>query len=137
LISKSQNHRFAVTPFTRSYTTATMSVTTTANPRTYEVQAVLADYDLHHSGAADDGDAVQNTNQPSQQSNPSDWPTDYRRVPPYRPVNMELDQDERRVYNAFIERAFVAILFTGVVAQSVSIIYTREEGRAWDFWIDC
>lgn len=99
-----------------------MSVTTTANPIHYNVQTILADYDLHHSDSTGDIDTSLNTH-PSpqtQQQNPSDWPTEHRRVPAYRPINTELDQSERRVYQNGIERAFIAVMFTGVFIESVS-----------------
>ena len=99
-----------------------MSVTTTANPATYQTQAVLADYDLHHSNSGEPLDTTLNahpSSAPNAQS-PGDWPTEHRRVPAYRPVNTELDQNERRVYLNPIERAFVGVMFTGVFLESVS-----------------
>lgn len=98
-----------------------MSVTTTANPTTYSLQATLADYDLHHSGEDEQLDTSLNAHpSPNGASqNPSHWPTEHRRVPVYRPVNYELDQSERRVYLNGIERAFVFTMFTGVLLQSV------------------
>lgn len=100
-----------------------MSVTTTANPVHYTLQATLADYDLHHSDDNTEVDTSLNAH-PSPESstaqNPSNWPSEHRRVPAYRPVNYELDQSERRVYLNGIERAFVATMFTGVLLQSVS-----------------
>jgi hypothetical protein len=101
-----------------------MSVTTTANPVHYSLHTVLADYDLHHT---EDLDTSLNTHpNPNQatssqsQQNPGDWPTEHRRVPAYRPVNTELDQSERRVYQNGIERAFIGVMFTGVFLQAVS-----------------
>lgn len=112
-----------------------MSVTTTANPIHYNVQAVLADYDLHHSGEPEEVDTSLNPHPApaSTSENPSHWPTEYRRVPVYRPVNTELDQSERRVYLNGIERAFVGVMFTGVFLESVrtylgktkSVVLTR------------
>lgn len=99
-----------------------MSVTTTANPLTYQVRAVLADYGLHHSSNPEDVDTELNThpNPSSLARNPNDWPTEHRRVPAHRAVNTELDQSERRVYQNGIERAFIGVMFTGVFLQSVS-----------------
>lgn len=97
-----------------------MSVTTTANPTVYNLQSVLADYDLHHTEELDT--SLNAHSAPSGQSsrqNPSDWPTEHRRVPAYRPVNTELDLSERRVYQNGIERAFVNVMFTGVYIESV------------------
>jgi hypothetical protein len=105
-----------------------MSVTTTANPLTYQVHAVLADYDLHHSGTSEEVDTSLNThsNQFAQTQNPSHWPTEYRRVPAYRAVNQELDQSERRVYLNRIEQVFVGVMFTGVFLQSVRFLLERR-----------
>jgi hypothetical protein len=99
-----------------------MSVTTTANPTTYQLQSVLADYDLHHSAGDSQIDTSLNAHPSPSTQNPSDWPTEHRRVPAYRPVNRELDQSERRVYLHPAERVFVGIMFTGVFLESVSLI---------------
>lgn len=110
-----------------------MSVTTTANAQTYNLRAVLADYDLHHTPATDPLDSTLNAhpvpNSPSSHSNPANWPTDGRRVPPYRPVNTQLDQSQRRVYQNGIEQTFVGVMFTGVFLESVSSAFV--ERRAW------
>jgi hypothetical protein len=95
-----------------------MSVTTTENPTTYTLQSTLADYDLHHSG---DVDTSLNAHPTPSAQNPSDWPTEHRRIPEYRPVNRELDQSERRVYLNPIEQVFVGVMFTGVFLESVRI----------------
>lgn len=105
-----------------------MSVTTTANPIHYNLEATLADYDLHHSGEQTEGldtslnaHPAPNSSSTQSQQNPSDWPTEHRRVPAYRPINHELDQSERRVYLNGIEQAFVGVMFTGVFLESVSL----------------
>ena len=97
-----------------------MSVTTTANAQTYNLRALLADYDLHHTPATDPLDTSLNAHPAPSSSNPSHWPTDGRRVPAYRPVNTQLDQSQRRVFQNNIERAFVAVMFSGVFLESVS-----------------
>jgi hypothetical protein len=98
-----------------------MSVTTTANPATYTLRATLADYDLHHSNdnQSEPLDTSLNAHPSPAASNPSTWPIDARRVPPYRPVNTELDQSTRAVYQNGIERAFVSVMFTGVFLEAV------------------
>ena len=99
-----------------------MSVTTTANPATYTLQATLTDYNLYHSESQNSPlDTSLNAHPASVAQNPSTWPHDHRRVPPYRPVNTELDQSQRRVYQNGIERAFVGVMFTGVFLEAVSI----------------
>lgn len=100
-----------------------MSVTTTSNAQTYNIRATLADYDLHHTPETDPFDASLNSHPPPNSSrieNPASWPTDERRVPPYRPINTELDQTQRRVYQNGVERTFVTVMFTGVFLESVS-----------------
>jgi hypothetical protein len=102
----------------------TMSVTTTANPATYTLRATLADYDLHHSNDnhSEPLDTSLNAHPFPPASNPSTWPIDARRVPPYRPVNTELDQSTRAVYQNGIERAFVSVMFTGVFLEAVGTV---------------
>jgi hypothetical protein len=128
-----------------------MSVTTTANPIHYNLEAVLADYDLHHTEELDTSlnahPAPTSSGTAESQHNPSDWPTEHRRVPAYRPINRELDQSERRVYLNGIEQAFVGVMFTGVFLESVSSCglseraymlmnmyrqYPRRGGILWD-----
>jgi len=101
----------------------TMSVTTTSNAQTYNIRAVLADYDLHHTPETTPLDTALNAHPSTCSSpfNPPNWTTDERRVPPYRPVNMNLDQSQRRVYQNGVERAFVNVMFTGVQIESVSV----------------
>ena len=108
-----------------------MSVTTTSNPITYASAAVLRDYELTHSN--EELDTSLNTHpapapSATQQSNsPATWPSEHRRVPAYRPINTELDQSERRVYQNPIERAFIGTMFSGVFLQSVSRPVCRWE----------
>lgn len=100
--------------------TANMSVTTTANPATYNLQSVLAEYDLHHTEETHDPSLNAHPNPNTSAQNPSHWPTDHRRIPPHRPINTALDQSERRVYLNTGEQVFVGIMFTGVFLESVS-----------------
>ncbi|PWO22601.1 FabG, Dehydrogenase [Pyrenophora tritici-repentis] len=95
-----------------------MSVTTTANPATYNLQSVLAEYDLHHTEETHDPSLNAHPNPNSSAQNPSHWPTDHRRVPAYRPINTALDQGQRRVYLNTGEQVFVGIMFTGVFLES-------------------
>lgn len=98
-----------------------MSATTTANPQTYNLRAVLADYDLHHSAEGIQDSSLNSHPSPrGATSNPAEWPSDHRRVPAYRPVNTELDQSQRRVYQNGVERAFIGVMFSGVFLEAVS-----------------
>jgi hypothetical protein len=105
-----------------------MSVTTTANPLTHTLSTVLADYDLHHTDESHDT-SLNAHPAPSETHNPSDWPTEHRRVPAFRPVNTQLDQSERRVYQNGAERTFILVMFTGVFIESVSIC--ADGGWSW------
>jgi hypothetical protein len=97
-----------------------MSVTTTTNPLTYNLSSVLADYDLHHTAESLDTSLNPHPAPTPPSQNPSDWPTEHRRVPAFRPVNTQLDQSERRVYQNGAERTFILVMFTGVYIESVS-----------------
>ncbi|PVI04316.1 hypothetical protein DM02DRAFT_669140 [Periconia macrospinosa] len=112
-----------------------MSVTTTANPQTYNLRAVLADYDLHHTPESTPRlDTSLNPHPSSSQtSNPTNWPTAARRIPDYRPVNRNLVQSERRVYQNGVEQAFVGVMFTGVVMEAtIAKVWRATFGRVWD-----
>jgi hypothetical protein len=95
-----------------------MSTTAT----TTELQAVLNDYKIHLTGY-DSNSATQGQEQeqsPSQVQNPPNWPTDYYRVPDYRPVNRNLDFAERPQGANGFEFAFLTMMFTGVCLNAVS-----------------
>ena len=100
-----------------------MSVTTTDNARVTAVRHLLADYELHHSqpSEADERSAPEPNDQhiPLVDSNPPGWTTDWRRVPDYRPVQNQLD-DQREVYNNEIEHTFIRVMFGGVWMMAVS-----------------
>lgn len=98
-----------------------MSVTTTENAAVYNTLNVLADYELHHSRAEPSAVAPPpNPNPNPATANPEDWPSDRNRIPPYRPVQPDLDQSTRRVYQNPAERAFITMMFLGVRTNGVS-----------------
>jgi hypothetical protein len=102
-----------------------MSVTTTDNARVTAVRHLLADYELHHSQppAGEERPAPEPNDRTTATttSNPPDWETEWRRVPPYRPVQNQLD-DQREVYNNEIEHNFIRVMFGGVWMMAVSLI---------------
>ncbi|EOD47419.1 hypothetical protein GTA08_BOTSDO01959 [Neofusicoccum parvum] len=112
-----------------------MSVTTTENRAYYNTVNVLADYELHHS-RADPSTAAPPPNPnpaPAGVQNPDDWPTDRRRVPAYRPVQPDLDQSTRRVYQNPAERTFITIMFTGVRTNAgAAQLWRKTGGKLWD-----
>lgn len=103
-----------------------MSVTTTQNQTYYSLAATLRDYDLHHSGGAEDHDVTLSPHPhphpdpvTARLPNPPDWPTDHRRVPHYRPVNHDLDFNERGVRNT-AEGVLISIMLNGCRIVGVS-----------------
>ncbi|KAJ5414634.1 hypothetical protein N7509_001261 [Penicillium cosmopolitanum] len=104
--------------------------TTTTTTTTASTLAVLADYEVHHSGS----------HQPDQQtetvisSQPADWPTDHRRVPAYRPVQPNLSYTERPAGNGHpAEYAFIQIMLHGVwLNASVARLWRFTGGRMND-----
>lgn len=99
-----------------------MSVTTVDNPITTAIsRQVLQDYDIHLTG--DETVAPPNTD--SQQrptpENPPDWDTQYRGVPPYRPINRDLDLTQRPLGGNPVGDVFVTTMFTGVFINAVSV----------------
>lgn len=89
-----------------------------------------SDYDLHHSNTVSEDNNNDHDESPLQSndmnSQAPDWPDHYRRIPPYRPVNRNLDQSERRVYTNFGERAFLSMMFLGVRTNAVGFITFLE-----------
>jgi hypothetical protein len=93
-----------------------MSVTTTTNARILTTANYLADYDLHHSQPSDSASSPapapnQHADSPST-GNPPNWETQWNRVPAYRPVQNQLDE-QRNTYTSEIERNFVRVMFGG------------------------
>lgn len=99
-----------------------MSVTTTDNARVTSVRHILADYELHHSEPPEDeaqpAPLPNEHDNPISTSNPPGWETEWRRVPAYRPVQDQRDE-QRDTYTSAVERNFVRVMFTGVYAMAV------------------
>lgn len=108
-------------------TFTTMSVTTTANPVTGTVLSLLADYDLHHSGQSEvDAPAAPNSRPQPQVNNPEWWPTDHNNIPDFRPVNRNLDLEQRPDGVNPIERLFIFTMLNGVGLNAVSIVFDMK-----------
>jgi hypothetical protein len=103
-------------------TTSTAGTTVTVQ----QLQGVLNDYTIHLTGDDDatrhEGLEGPNTNNVSLHENPPTWPIDHYRVPNYRPVNRELDLEDRPKGSNPVEFAFLTIMFTGVYLNSVSLL---------------
>lgn len=100
-----------------------MSVTTTQNPVTGSVLQVLADYDLHHSGDPAQPREADNPNQRPQPAanNPDWWPSNYNRIPPHRPINRNLDLEQRPGGVNIIERTFIFTMLNGCGINAVCL----------------
>ncbi|KAL4914080.1 hypothetical protein BDW62DRAFT_191090 [Aspergillus aurantiobrunneus] len=107
--------------------TATTTTTTTS---------ILADYELHHSGTEPSPNASQSTPSPSASSSPpqpANWPSNHRRVPPYRPVNRGLDYAERSAGASVPEFIFIQSMLHGVwLNASVARLWRFTGGRIND-----
>lgn len=104
--------------------TPAMSVTTTANS-TRTILRVLDDYEIHHA-ASDPGSTAPLNARPdlsaaALQRNPEHWPTQHRAVPPYKPINRNLDMATRPGGANVVERIFIATLLNGCRINAVSI----------------
>lgn len=100
------------------------NTTTIARATTAEIQHILTDYDIHLTGSENDTTTQPprvHQNQHSAAESPHNWPSNYRRVPDYRPVNRELDYSERPLGNGTFEFLFLNVMFTGVATNAVSI----------------
>lgn len=110
--------------------TSTLTSTTETNAR-LRVVGYPSDYDLHHSNnspspLSNDNETQNELSSTSQRpaevnSEGPEWPDHYRRIPPYRPVNRNLEQGERRVYTSGAERAFITMMFIGVRNNAVCL----------------
>lgn len=119
-----------------------MSVTTTTTVRStgdqenvsYGSLRLLGDYELTHTGQETTAQAThevtqnptpyvatQNTRDDmSLEQNPSDWPTDYRRMPPQRPIQRDLDFGVRPAGMNTGEFVFIQVMLNGVRLNGVS-----------------
>jgi hypothetical protein len=92
-----------------------------------ELEGVLSDYTIHLTGYdPTSGEGSQRT--ANTISNPPNWPTDHRRIPNYRPIDRNRDA-EGRPNAAGFERAFLTIMFSGVVMNAVSEHPFKEKNR--------
>ena len=87
----------------------------------------LGDYHIQLTGAAVEGALpIRRTERRVEGRNPANWPTNYRRVPPHRPVNRNLDLTERPNGASTGEWIFVNVMLNGVRLNSVSSSSTSE-----------
>ena len=98
-----------------------MSVTLTDNANTIQLQHVLQDYEIRLTGAENGVPAASVPRAAIRVENPPDWPQNYRRVPPYRPVDTNLDREQRPDGTSPIERVFIFTMLHGVWLNAVRI----------------
>jgi hypothetical protein len=96
-----------------------MSVTTTDNPATTQLQHILQDYEIRLTGAGNGAPAAPNPTSAIHVENPPGWPQNYRRVPPYRPIDYNLDQEMRPGGGNPIDRVFIFTMLHGVWLNAV------------------
>lgn len=100
-----------------------MSVTTTANAQTYAGLRILQDYDLHHSEELAHSNVPVEPNPhpaPEGTGEPVEgWETEWRRIPPHRPINHDLDFEFRNTFTNNAERFFLFNMFGGIQLTSV------------------
>jgi hypothetical protein len=107
---------------------STATSTSTININSPAVLRLLADYDLTHTGGEEDGEVQPPNSQPEvQRENPSWWPTNYNDIPPYRPINYNLDREQRPWARPGIETAFAFTMLNGVGVVAVSPFMTLDD----------
>ncbi|RDW83682.1 uncharacterized protein DSM5745_04008 [Aspergillus mulundensis] len=105
----------------------TTTTTTTATPPTL---SLLADYELHHSTPSPFPESQSQSQTQSQTANPPTWPTDHRRIPPYRPINRSLDFNERSAGSSVPEYIFIQVMLHGVwINASIAQLWRATGGR--------
>jgi len=114
-----------------------MSVTTRTNVVSQSALQLLADYELHHSGDPETQGTVASPNPRTDlgavSTNPPSWPTDHRRIPPYRPIDYNLDLEQRPGGLHFVESVFIATMLNGVrLNANMSRLWAATAGRLND-----
>ncbi|PYH48925.1 uncharacterized protein BP01DRAFT_353231 [Aspergillus saccharolyticus JOP 1030-1] len=129
-IALSQSTSYCTTILTMSTTTA---ITTTPSTTRVGTLSVLSDYELHHSGATTSSPSLDSTDSTTPSAPPTNWPTDHRRVPAYRPVNRNQNQSERPAGANGAEYVFIQTMLHGVWLNAVvSRIWHATGGKIND-----
>lgn len=134
-------------------TTSTSSSAVSAEAARLRNWKHLSDYELHHSDSHSEPSNAASANRAAQDPrlqdptepsslqralhNPDHWPNNHRRIPHYRPINRELDQSQRRVYQNTGERVFLTIMFTGVRTNVVSNFCVLSSMYELAYTMDC
>ncbi|KAF4285266.1 hypothetical protein KXW98_007805 [Aspergillus fumigatus] len=108
-----------------------MATTTTTTQTSTSSLSILADYELHHSGS--EVPQLPERVPVSHAAQPASWPSNYRRIPAYRPVDRELDQSERPAGSNPAEFVFIQVMLHGVwLNASVARLWRFTGGRIND-----
>lgn len=89
----------------------------------HQIEEVLGDYKIQLTGAEENNIEPPSSSEPPRATNPSNWPTDRRRIPDFRPVDRNRDAEGRPNGTVLPERIFLTLMFTGVVVNAVSMVY--------------
>jgi hypothetical protein len=89
---------------------------TTTTTTTTQTLSVLADYEVHHSGADHESE-----HEPVTSPQPVEWPTHHRRMPEFRPTNRNLSFEERPGGSNPAEMVFIQVMLHGVWLNAVSV----------------
>lgn len=113
-----------------------MSATVTDNPVSTALHratqpAHLQDYEVRLTSGDAPAPAPPNADNPrAPVANPPGWADQHRGVPPYRPINRNLDRSQRPLGGSPVGTAFVTTMFTGVSIMSVSCPWLTEK-KVW------
>ncbi|PWY62326.1 hypothetical protein BO83DRAFT_412664 [Aspergillus eucalypticola CBS 122712] len=112
--------------------TTTTTATTTSRAVDASTLSILSDYEIHHTGSETQPqprvprDAVPVTQ-------PVDWPSHYRRIPSYRPLNRNLSYEERSAGTGPVEYMFIQTMLHGVwLNATVARLWRFTGGRIND-----
>ncbi|GKZ20525.1 hypothetical protein AbraIFM66951_005850 [Aspergillus brasiliensis] len=112
-----------------------MSSTTTTTTAAVEAStlSILSDYEIHHTGSETQPQSQAARDSTPTVSQPVDWPSHYRRIPSYRPVNRNLSYEERTAGMNAAEYVFIQSMLHGVwLNASVSRLWRFTGGRIND-----
>lgn len=111
-----------------------MSATTTDNPISTTLYRAaqadhLHDYEIRLTSDGETPASPNTDNRPSISTvpNPPGWDDEHRGVPPYRPINRNLDFSQRPWGGNPVGHAFVFTMFTGVFTVAVRFSFKLHQ----------
>ncbi|PYH96518.1 hypothetical protein BO71DRAFT_439476 [Aspergillus ellipticus CBS 707.79] len=110
-----------------------MSTTTTTQSISTSTLSILSDYEIHHTGTETQPLLQPQIPNSPPSSQPANWPADHRRIPPYRPVNRNLDYEQRSAGSSAGEYVFIQSMLHGVwLNASMARLWRFTGGRIND-----